>query len=197
MEGTSGDGQYHLPHITSLSIGIRKCQSWMMKQLLEVMFQGCDLRELQTLTMDVIDIYIQPEDYYDRIINFLLQQGYHIKSICLQSLKAKVPSLLAAICKYCTSLEHWELKQMIIQDSSLFTCLSLPNTLHSLSLNCVPVNNANMGMICRSSLTKLSLIGLFTQSMEAYYLIGHSFSQTSIFGNCILFLSAFPFLSVK
>ena len=71
--------QYHLPHITSLNIYIDECQSWMIKKLLEVMFQGCDLRKLQTLVLDLYDDI--PLDYYDRLLNLMQEEGHHIKSI--------------------------------------------------------------------------------------------------------------------
>ena len=72
---------------------------------------------------------------------------------------------------------------MTIEDS-VFTCLSLLNTLphlHSLSLCRGSMSNASMEMICRSSvasqLTKLSVIYVTSLSLEPYHLIVHSFSR--------------------
>ena len=98
------------------------------------MFQGCDLRELQTLELHLYDDI--PSDYYNRLLNFLLEEGDHLKSICLDSKKTTASYLLTAICKYCTSLEHWKLKNLIIEENSAIECFSIPNTLshlHSLS----------------------------------------------------------------
>jgi len=182
VEGINGDSQYHLPHLTSLNISIVEIpESWLVRQALEVMFQGCDLRELQTLELHLYDDI--PSDYYNRLLNFLLEEGDHLKSVCLDMVDENTSPLLAAICKYCTSLEHWELNSMTIEDSAI-ECLALPNTLnylHSLSLNSLSMSNASMEMICRSSvanqLTKLSLIHVSILSLEAYHLIVHSFPK--------------------
>jgi len=182
-EGINGDRQYHLPRITSLDIDIDEIpdDSWLVKQVWEVMFQGCDLRELQTLALG-LDNDI-PLECYDRLMNFLLEEGHRLKSICLDIVDENTSPLLAAICKSCTSLEHWKLKNLTIQDS-LLTCLTHPNTLPrllSLSLYIVCLNNASMEMICRSSvanqLTKLSLIDASSLSLETYHLMAHSFPR--------------------
>jgi len=185
LEGINENRQYHLPHITSLNIDVTYMpEPWMIKQVWEVMFEGCDLTELQTLALSLSDDDI-PSDCYDRLLQCLFLHGHHLKSICLDLKGINTSPLLTAISKYCTSLEHWELKNLTIQDSA-FTCLTLPNTLphfHSLALYCVSMSNENIEMICRSSvasqLTKLSVIDdyrLFL-SLEAYHWIVHSFPR--------------------
>ena len=78
IEGINEDKQCHLPHITTLNIYIDNYQLWMIKQVLEIMFQGCDLRELQTLSLSLSDA--APPD---RLLQYLLLHGHHLKSICL------------------------------------------------------------------------------------------------------------------
>ena len=182
VEGITGDKEYHLPYITSLNISTNMLEPWLVRQVFEIVFQGCDLRGLQTLTLR-LSCYDIPSDCYDRLMNFLLEEGHRLKSICLDIVDENTSPLLAAICKSCTSLEHWKLKNLTIQDS-LLTCLTHPNTLPrllSLSLYIVCLNNASMEMICRSSvanqLTKLSLIHVSILSLEAYHLIVHSFPK--------------------
>jgi len=182
VEGINGDRQHNLPHLTSLNICVACFPGhWVVRQVWEVMFQGCDWRELQTLTLISSDNI--SSECYDRLLHFLLENGYHLKSVCLDIVFQNTSPLLAAICKYCTSLEHWELKNLTIEDSAI-ECLSLPNILphlYSLSFYSVPINNASMDMICRSSvanqLTKLSLIHVSKLSLEAYHLIAHSFPR--------------------
>jgi len=54
IEGINGNRQYYLPHFTSLDIcTVDTPESWLIKQVLEVMFQGCGLRELQTFALNV------------------------------------------------------------------------------------------------------------------------------------------------
>jgi len=182
VQGIDGDRQYHLPRITSFDMYLIGVSGpWVIKQVLEVMFQGCDLSELQTLSLSLSDEI--PSDYYDRLLRYLLLHGHHLKSIYISIVDANTSSLLAAICKYCTSLEHWALGHLTIEESA-FTCLSLPNTLtnlHSLSFTCVSISNTSMEMICSSSvasqLTKLSLTYVNLLSLEAYHLIVHSFRR--------------------
>ena len=180
-DGGDRGRQYHLPHITSLDIIIYGLDAWVIMQVLEVMFQGCDLRELQSLSFR-LDADI-PSNCYDRLMQYLSLHGHHLKSICLDIADENPSPLLAAICKYCTSLENWEFNSLTIEDST-FTCLSLPNTLsnlHSLVFTGVSMSNASMEMICRSSvasqLTKLSLTYVNLLSLEAYHLIVHSFRR--------------------
>jgi len=183
VEGINEEKQNYLPHIKSLDIylvGMSE-DSWLVGQAFEVMFQGCDLRELQILTLGLS--YDTPTDYYDLLLQFILLHGHHLKSICLETVDENISPLLTAICKYCTSLEHWELMDLTIEDS-LFTSLSLPNTLShlsSLSFDAVFMSNASMEMICRSSvasqLTKLSLINVNSLSLQVHHLIAHSFPR--------------------
>ena len=105
IEGINGNRQYHLPHITSLDICIvGTYDAWLVGQILELMFQGCDLRELQTLSFSLPEDI--PSDYYDRLLQFLLLHGHHLKSICVDIDDENTSPLLRAICKYCTSLEY-------------------------------------------------------------------------------------------
>jgi len=177
-DGGDRGRQYHLPHITSLDIIIYGLDAWVIMQVLEVMFQGCDLRELQSLSFR-LDADI-PSNCYDRLMQYLSLHGHHLKSICLDIADENPSPLLAAICKYCTSLENWEFNSLTIEDST-FTCLSLPNTLsnlHSLVFTGVSMSNASMEMICRSSvasqLTKLFLPSL---SFVTHHLIARSFPR--------------------
>ena len=102
-EGITSDRPCDLPRITSLNICISEGESWMIKQVLEVMFQGCDLRELQTLSLSSPEDI--PPEYCDRLLQYLLLYGHHLKSICLDIEDENTSALLAAICKYCISLE--------------------------------------------------------------------------------------------